>query len=320
MQTKPEISIIIPFLNEESNIERLSKELCAFTQAYASVLFEIILVNDGSTDRSREKILSTVFPERTILISFSRNYGSHAALRAGIQKASGRFITFLYADLQDPISNVLRMYEAICQNMDIVWAFREKTENKASERVFSRMYANLMKKYVNRNYPEQGFDVVMFNQKVAAELNKNVEANSSVFLQILNLGFRSARIFYRKEARIAGKSKWTLAKKIKLFIDSFVAFSFAPIRLVSIVGVSLFFFGLLLTGYIIVRRVLFNDLMSGWAALMSVLLIGFGVTNIALGILAEYLWRTLDASRKRPVFIVDEIIALDAVAFKGAHV
>jgi len=104
-----------------------------------------------------------------------------------------------------------------------------------------------------------------------------------------------------------------LSKKIKLLIDSFVAFSFAPIRLVSIVGIAFFIAGILWTAYIIFRKIVFNDLESGWPALVSILMVGFGITNISLGIIAEYLWRTLDASRKRPVFVIDEIIEEEAI-------
>jgi dolichol-phosphate mannosyltransferase len=148
----------------------------------------------------------------------------------------------------------------------------------------------------------------MFNAKVAENLNKNVESNSSIFLQILNLGFKQSHITYLKSARIKGKSKWTFSKKMKLFIDSFVAFSYLPIRLVSIVGMLFFILGLLWTLYIGVRTVLWDDLQPGWPSLISILMIGFGITNIGLGIVAEYLWRTLDASRARPVFVIDEHI------------
>jgi len=94
---------------------------------------------------------------------------------------------------------------------------------------------------------------------------------------------------------------------VKLFIDSFVAFSYAPIRFVTIVGIAFFFIGCLWAVYIIVRKLVFDDLAAGWPAMLSILMIGFGITNISLGIIAEYLWRTLDASRKRQVFIIDEI-------------
>lgn len=302
------VSVIIPFLNEADNIGRLKAGVTEFMALDHGFRIEVILVNDGSTDDSVPRIKEAGFPHNTRLISLSQNYGSHAALRAGIMHAKGQYITFLYADLQDPVENISNLYNKTLLGYDIVWANRESSENSFVERTFSKWYSNLMRKYVNKGYPDKGFDVVLFNRKVAAELNKNVENNSSIFLQILNLGFRQDFITYKKVARKAGKSKWTLSKKIKLLIDSFVAFSFAPIRLVSMVGILFFFSGIIWSVYIIVRKILFDDLMSGWPALLSILMIGFGITNISLGVIAEYLWRTLDASRKRPVFIIDEII------------
>jgi polyisoprenyl-phosphate glycosyltransferase len=309
--TRPDITIIVPFLNEEDNISNLGNGLNTFVKANQSIQFEIILVNDGSTDNSVEAVRNASFPDSTKLISLSQNFGSHAALRAGILHASGTYTTFLYADLQDPVENIINMHQKALAGNQIVWAHRAATQNSFFERQFSKLYSHLMRKYVNRNYPSKGFDVVMFNRKVTDAVNKNIENNSSVFLQILNLGFKQDFIEYQKAPRKAGKSKWTLSKKIKLLIDSFVAFSFAPIRLVSYVGILFFIFGVIWTTYIILRKLILNDLASGWPAIVSILTIGFGITNISLGIIAEYLWRTLDASRKRPVFIIDEIIELN---------
>lgn len=307
MPAVADITIIIPFLNEEDNIERLADALRDFTGAHPEYGFEILLVNDGSTDFSVHKIRQTPFPCRTRLINFSQNYGSHAALRAGILHATGKWVTFLYADLQDPIDNIIHMVKKAEAGNDIVWACRAATQNSFFERQFSKWYSKLMKRYVNPKYPQKGFDVVLFNKKVAQSINNNIEANSSIFLQILNLGFRQEFMEYQKVARKAGKSKWTVAKKIKLLIDSFVAFSFYPIRMVSMAGIFFFIIGILWSIYIVIRKIMFNDLDPGWPALVSILMIGFGITNISLGIIAEYLWRTLDASRKRPVFIIDHI-------------
>lgn len=302
-----DVSIIIPFLNEEENVERLAGALRALVASHPAVSFEILLVNDGSTDGSVARIRGAAFPENTRLLNLSQNYGSHAALRAGIAQAGGEMITFMYADLQDPPELVGRMRALAAEGFDIVWATREETQSGAVEGAVSRQYARLMQRFVNPRFPEQGFDVVLFTRRVQEELNANVEANSSIFLQILNLGFRQASVGYRKEARQAGRSKWTLGKKIKLLIDSFVAFSYAPIRFVTLVGFAFFFVGIAWTIYISARELLLGDLAPGWPMLTSILLLGFGITNISLGILAEYLWRTLDASRRRPVYIVESI-------------
>ncbi|MDP4131482.1 MAG: glycosyl transferase family 2, partial [Bacteroidota bacterium] len=215
-----------------------------------------------------------------------------------------------YADLQDPLELILRMAEKTKEGNEIIWAHRESTKVSPGEKAFSSVYAYLMKKFAFSNFPEKGFDIVMFNKKVASVVKNNVEANSSIFLQILGMGFQQTSISYTKRERKTGVSKWTLSKKIKLFIDSFVAFSYAPIRMVTIIGISMFFVGFLWTIYIITRKLLYHDLASGWPALISILMIGFGITNISLGIIAEYLWRTLDASRKRPVIIIDKIVEI----------
>lgn len=306
------ISIIIPFLNEEENIENLCYSLNNFFQNKSEFSTEVIFVDDGSTDNSVEilKKQNHNFYESKI-IKFSKNFGSHAALRAGVLQASGDFIAFMYADLQDPLELISELFSKCKNGSEIVWATRKISQISFSEKLFSKFYARLMQKFALKNFPENGFDIVMFNKKVQQEINHNIESHSSIFLQILSLGFKQEYIEYEKQQRKKGKSKWTLAKKIKLFVDSFVAFSYMPIRLVTIGGILFFIIGCLWTFYIIARQLIFGDLSPGWPALISVLMIGFGITNISLGIIAEYLWRTLETSRKRKVFVIDEIIELN---------
>ena len=305
------VSVVIPIYNEYDGIPSLVETLNAFFREHKHLGPEVIFVNDGSKDGSVERLLEMNHETyKAKVISLSRNFGSHAALRAGISIATGEFVCFNYADLQDPLELILQMDEKAKEGNEIIWANRESTKTSLGEKTFSSIYGYLMKKFAFSNFPQKGFDIVMFNKKVATQIKNNVEANSSIFLQILGMGFRQTSISYKKRERKSGVSKWTMSKKIKLFIDSFVAFSYAPIRMVTIIGIFMFITGFLWTTYIITRKLIFHDLASGWPALMSILMIGFGITNISLGIIAEYLWRTLDASRKRPVFIIDKIVEL----------
>ncbi len=309
----PDCTIVIPFLNEEDSIRNLAS---VFNQYAVSVEFsvEAVFVDDGSTDNSLS-VLNLALSEARFpfqIVKLSKNFGSHSALRAGISVAKGKYVGFLYADLQDPIELIEHLFNKISSdNLNIVWGSRNSDQNGFFETFFSRGYAYLMKVFVSNEFPENGFDVVMFDTKVRTQINNNPEVNSSIFLQILTLGFSQGHVLYDKRIRSQGKSKWTLSKKIKLLVDSFVAFSYAPIRLVTIGGIFLFFSGLLWSSYIVIRQLMYADLDSGWPTLISVLLIGFGMTNIGLGIVAEYIWRTLDASRKRPVFIVNEIVEIN---------
>ena len=306
------ISVIIPFLNEAANIPHLTSELNDFCKLHSTVQWEIIFVNDGSIDNSVE-LLTQSSPDsfNGKVITLSKNYGSHAALRAGILNATGDLVSFIYADLQDPLQLLLDMYAKLQkENANIVWATRSTLPAGMIDRNFSKGYAYLMKKFVNQDYPEKGFDIALFDKKVVDCLNQNIEANSSIFLQILTLGFTQTTIYYEKQQRKAGKSKWTLSKKVKLLVDSFISFSYFPIRIVTIIGFLMFLTGISYSLYLIYRKLIIGDLTPGWAITGTILMLGFGVTNISLGIIAEYLWRTLDASRKRPVFIIKDIIEI----------
>jgi len=302
------VSLLIPFLNEEANLSELVKLIDSFAADHP-IFREVIFIDDGSKDNSI-KVLRAAQPLNFHfkVIKLSKNFGSHAALRAGLTIAAGEYITFISADLQEPMELMVKLLDECNDGHDICWAVRRSTTAGFSERSFSKWYANLMQQFVSPNYPTKGFDIAMFNTKVRDVINGNVEANSSIFLQILTSGFSQTQIEYDKQSRKHGKSKWTFYKKIKLLIDSFVAFSYAPIRFISLVGILFFAVGVCWTIYIFARKILVNDLSMGWPALTSILLLGFGITNISLGIIAEYLWRTLDSSRKRPVFIIDEII------------
>jgi polyisoprenyl-phosphate glycosyltransferase len=305
------ISIIIPFYNEEENIPQLIKALNDYFFIENGLNAEVILVDDGSIDKSVDILkLQKIEGYSMKLVKLSQNYGSHAALRAGLLHSTGEFAMFLPADLQDPLILVRKLYDKIKEGYEIVLGQRKRVSVSIFDKLFSRIYASLIKKFVYRSFPDNGYDIAFFSRRIINILNQNIEGNSSLMLQILTLGFPKGQIGYDKDLRKAGKSKWTLSKKVKLLVDSFIAFSYAPIRLVTYIGLLFFLIGISWTFYIVVRKLLLDDLVSGWPMLTSVLLLGFGLTNISLGIIAEYLWRTLDASRKRPVFIVDEIIQL----------
>lgn len=303
-----DISVIIPFLNEEDNIPRLTGELDAFIKSNPKYSFEIIMVDDGSTDNSIALLKRSSLDAKVVRLS--KNFGSHAAFRAGIQAAKGKACINIYADLQEPLECIPQFFEYIEKGHDIVWAKRERIETTLFDRFFTRFFAWLIRSFVNPEFPVAGLDLVMFNEKVRNELNKNIEANSSFTLQILSMGFNQVHVPYVKQERLAGASKWTISKKIKIIVDSFVAFSYMPIRMVTIIGIIMFMAGLVFSGYLVARKLIVDDLILGWPVLMSVLIMGFGITNISLGVIAEYVWRDLDVSRKRPVFIVDDIIQL----------
>ncbi len=306
--TKPEISVVIPFLNEEDNLPLITAALEEYVPTLG-VPVEVVFVNDGSTDGSREWLEQAEFKNYTVkLVNFSRNFGSHAAVRAGFVNASADNCVWLGADMQEPLEIIGKGYQLVKEGYDLVLVQKNQVKVSKSEETFSRLYSAMIRKWAIPGYPEKGVNTIFFNKKVKDNLNANPELNSSVVLQVISLGFKQTVINMNYNERAKGQSKWTFAKKLKLLIDSFAAFSFFPIRMVSVIGFVFAFIGALMAlDLVIVKIFNIRPVTLGWPTLISVLMLGFGITNISLGVIAEYLWRTLDAARARPVYIIESV-------------
>ena len=307
------LSVVIPYLNEAAGIE----ECCKAIDQYAKKVdfkLEVIFVDDGSTDDTSDIIRAFYFKNitQTKVITFAKNFGSHAAIRAGIIHATYDVCTWMGSDLQEPIEFLEMAYNKIREGYDAIYIEKNSVKVSKISRCFSKMYSFLMRKYAVSNYSSGGTSNIVFNWKIIDYLNQNIEANSSIALQIMDAGFKNCTISLDFNERLTGVSKWTFAKKIKLFIDSFVAFSFMPIRLVSIIGILMFVLGVIIGICTIINKIANPGVPIGYSTLASVMALGFGITNISLGIIAEYLWRTYDAARKRPVFLISSVEDLKA--------
>ena len=301
------VSLVIPFLNEEDNLVELIRQLNEYakTQEFS---MEAVFVDDGSTDSSVQVIREAISDVPVKLVRLSRNFGSHAAIRAGLTQATGSYTMFFSADLQEPFSMIGEMYSKACEGFDIVIARKAETQISASERFFSNLATALTRKFAMKDYPRGGANNFLFSAKVRDCICQNIENNSSIHMQLVSIGFRKTIIDVSLNKRHKGRSKWTFWGKFKLLVDSFVAFSYMPIRAISLLGILLFISGVLYALWIIVASLTgWVEFDSGFPTLITVLLLGFGLTNFSLGIVAEYVWRTLDASRNRPVFIIDTV-------------
>ncbi len=164
-----------------------------------------------------------------------------------------------------------------------------------------------MKKVAIKNIPSGGFDLILFDRQLREEVVRIDEKNTNTLYLLTWLQYDYVSIPYVRRKRQIGKSRWTLQKKIKLFIDSFVSFSFFPIRVITILGITFGLIAFLYGVFIIVAKISGFITVEGWAAVMAVMLFASSFQMLALGILGEYLWRTLDASRNRPNYVVDEV-------------
>lgn len=305
---RPLVSVIIPMLNEEENLAALHGRLCNVANQFNRDV-EWIFVDDGSTDASVAVLtrLRQIDP-RIQIIKLSRNFGSHGACLAGFTYANGDHAVVLSADLQDPPEQIIELLRVADSGYDVVMGSREQRDEPALTIAASNIYNKVMRRIAMPNWPERGFDFMLVSRPVIDVLVAAPERNVSIFGRILWSGFRQTTISYNRGKRQAGHSKWTFGKKIKLAIDSAVAFSYLPIRLMSLVGLLCAALGLVYAMIVVGARLIYGTPTQGWASLMIVVLLLGGVQMVMLGVIGEYVWRGLDEIRRRPPFIVADRI------------
>jgi polyisoprenyl-phosphate glycosyltransferase len=305
----PKLSIIIPCYYNEENIPVTSKELLENERNFPEgVDFEYVMVDDGSRDGTWAELkkFKEAYPDKVQIIKLAGNVGSYNAILAGMNYATGDVNTVIAADLQDPPELMVKMYEYWCKGTKLIMANRQDREESFGQRLFSNTYHNLMRKMAIKSIPEGGFDFVMFDRQLKDEVVKMNEKNTNTLYLLPWMGYEHVSLPYTRIERKIGKSRWTLQKKIKLFVDSFVSFSYVPIRMLSVSGILMGMGAFSYAMFVIIARLMGWIDEDGWSALMVVILFVSSFQMIGLGILGEYVWRSLDSSRNRPIYIVEE--------------
>lgn len=305
----PKISIIIPCYYNELNIPITSKVLIEREQYFPpNTEIEYVMVNDGSKDKTLEKLLEFKqnYPDRIKIINLARNFGANNASLCGINYATGDCCVILAADLQDPPELIPQMYAYWQQGCKLVLAQKTDREDTLLTKLFSNTFHTLIRRFALSNAPQGGFDLWLFDRQLQQAVININEKNAYLPYVFMWLGYPYMAIPYTRRKRELGKSGWTLSKKVKSFIDSFVAFSFLPIRLISTIGLLLGFAAMLYGVFIVIAKLNGNIEVQGWTSMMLVFLLISSFQMIALGIIGEYLWRTLDQVRNRPNYIVEK--------------
>ena len=302
------ISIVVPIYNE-SNLSALVSRLFALKDKLPNNTFEFIFVDDGSEDKSLEDLLNfrKKYPNEIKVIKLSRNFGSMAARQAGLKISTGDCVGVISSDLQDPPELFVEMIEHWQKGVKGVLAVRKERKDSFPSRIVSKMYYFGIRNYALPNFPKGGFDFFLIDRQVVDELNKNQEKNSNLMNLLFWLGFDYVTISYVRQKRNKGKSGWTLSKKFKHVIDSFIGFSYVPIKLLPIIGIIFAIASFVYGGSIFYNWIIGDVKVEGWTTIMVMVTFIGGIQMIMLGVLGEYLWRTLDETRKRPSFIIDEI-------------
>ena len=302
-------SIVVPVYYNEPNLPDTIPQLLALATELPGFRLELIFVDDGSGDHSLDVLLGfqSQFPDTLKVVKLTRNFGSMAAIQAGFTVASGDCVGMIAADLQDPPELFLDMVKHWEQGNKAIFAVRQDREDPALQKMFSNSYYGLIRKFAIQNYPNGGFDFFLVDRQVVDQVNRIQEKNTNLMALIFWLGFKPILIPYVRRNRKKGKSRWTFGKKIKLFVDTFVAFSYFPIQILSALGFLVAFAAFLYGIFIFLHRVFFGVEVLGWVPTMVILTFTSGIQMTMLGILGEYLWRNLDETRGRPYYVIDDV-------------
>ncbi len=299
------LSILTPAYNESQNLDAMHARIVA-TMAQLGEAWEWVVVDDHSTDGTFAAIerLAGADP-RVRGIRLARNSGSHVAITCGLHHVRGTAAVMMAADLQDPPETLGTMLARWREGAHVVWATRRQRPGERGHAGFAAVYYWIMRHVVGmRDMPANGADFFLVDRKVIEAFARFPERNMSVLALITHLGFRQVYVEYDKQPRAAGRSGWTLAKKVTLVIDSVTAFSEAPLRACAYVGLALVLVGLVsCAGGLFVwgRGGTAVALVLGAVAGLS------GMQMLALGIVGQYVWRALDEARRRPAYLIEAV-------------
>jgi len=300
------ISVVVPVYRNEANLPDLLAALSQLDAQLAGDL-EVVLVVDGSPDRSHA-VLREALPHQTFrskLVLLSRNFGSFAAIRAGLAEASGEYLAVLAADLQEPPELVLRFRELLAAgDCDVVMATREGRADPLLSRWSAGLFWWFYRRFVQPRMPAGGLDVFGCTRAFANQLLKLEEANSTLVGLLVWLGFRAKTIGYERRARQVGKSAWTFAKKWRYLSDSIFAFTDLPFRFLSFLGLVAVLCAIVISVAAIVSRLTGRIPVPGYTITVVLIMFFGGINAIGLALLGAYLWRAFDNTKKRPNYLV----------------
>lgn len=303
------ISIVVPCHNEEAMLPLYYQEMQTIIDQTRIVDFELIFINDGSTDNTLAVIRNIAqIDSRVRYISLSRNFGKEAALYAGLQRAAGQYVAVMDADLQDPPRLLPEMYKELkADGYDCIGTKRVDREGEPPIRsFFARQFYKLINRISDTEIVDGARDYRLMTRRMVDAVLEVTEYNrfsKGIFSWV---GFNTKYIEYRNVERPAGETSWSFWKLFKYSLDGIVAFSGAPLDIASFVGFLAFAAALLLALFFTIRTLLFGNATSGWTSLIVMILGMGGLQLLCLGILGRYIGKTFLETKRRPIYIVKE--------------
>ncbi len=306
-ETKPVLSVVIPVFNEEAVITETYKRLKKVVDSL-SVSYEIIFIDDGSTDNTYKAILDIIKKEPKVKgLSFSRNFGHQAALTAGIDNSIGEAIITMDGDLQHPPELIPKLLEKWKEGNDVVYTIRAYGKDEGIiKRTTSHLFYRIINGLAQLKIPPAAADFKLFDRKVADSLVSLKER--SRFLRGLSVwvGYKQTGIEYQAAPRLSGKSKYSLSHMVKFALDGIMSFSIFPLKIATFMGFIVSFFSFVYLSYALYAKFATDKVLPGWASIVIPMLFLGGIQLITIGILGEYIGRIYEEVKNRPIYIVSK--------------
>jgi glycosyltransferase involved in cell wall biosynthesis len=300
------LSLVVPIYKSEANLPRLFRELEEFADRLPDTL-EVVFVVDGSPDASLD-ILQSHLATWTLnaqLVELSRNFGSFAAIAAGLREATGEYLAVAAADLQEPLDLIVEFHRLLHSGeADVVFGYRTARADPWWSRILSQAFWDLYRRFVVPDMPKGGVDVFGCTRGVRDHLLELKEINTNLIALLLWLGFRRRFVPYQRRPRVEGQSGWTFGRKLRYALDSVFSFTDLPIRVLLLLGVIGIVFAVVAGATVFIAWSSGRVPVLGYTPLMLVITFFGGLTALGLGIVGQYLWLSLQNARNRPNFIV----------------
>lgn len=304
-----ELTLIIPCFNEEETLISFRDTCLKIEQDLSHhITVSYIFVDDGSTDKTLE-ILRNLSESMTRMhyISFSRNFGKEAAILAGLEHSKGDYVAIMDADLQDPPELLIEMLDKIQEGYDIVATRRSNRDGEPWIRsILARLFYFLINLISDTKIVDGARDFRLMTRQVVDSVLELREVNRFSKGLFSWVGYKVAYISYENRKRVAGKTSWNFWSLLKYSIDGFINFSEAPLNLSIWAGLLSFVFSIFGIIFIITRKLLFGDPVSGWPSLVCLILCLGGLQLLALGIIGKYIAKIFLETKKRPIYLIKE--------------
>lgn len=307
------VSYVLPVYNEQEGIRHFHEELVAALAERPEYAYELVYVNDGSADASLSLLrdLAKIDP-RVRVVDFARNFGHQIAITAGLDQATGDAVIIMDTDLQDPPRVSLQLIDAWQQGAEVVHARRRTRRDTFFKRVTAHAYYRILRSVAEVDIPLDTGDFRLLDRRVAHELRRFREHSRFVRGIVASMGFRQTVVFFDRDERFAGETKYPLRTMARLAIDGVISFSTVPLRLITRLGFLVLAFSLVGIVYAVAMRIFRPDVtVSGWTMLMVVMLFLGGTQMLSLGVLGSYIGRTYTEAQARPLYIVRQVIRHD---------